>query len=302
MGCPAGCPNQKDQTPPTVDKTVKRKSMATAKRPPTLGKKTSSQLGTKPKQKRITPVDGGIVVKADAVELVRTIPAESVDLVIFDPAYESLEKHRKVGTTTRLKQSKASSNIWFETFPNARYPELFKELHRVLKPGTFLYMFCDEETRDIVCCGRSPQTGNVTQSMGVGDSPVLGAGFKYWKSLIWNKVHAGMGYHFRAQHEFIIMAEKVERKGKHRQLGDKKLGDVLSHSRLKGKQYYPTEKPFGLIEDILLPSCEPGETALDPFCGSGVLGQVCRKHGRKFILGDILPDEAIKRLRDGFLR
>ncbi|MBW2462245.1 MAG: site-specific DNA-methyltransferase, partial [Deltaproteobacteria bacterium] len=31
---------------------------------------------------------------ADAVDWLRTFPAESVDLLVTDPPYESLEKHR----------------------------------------------------------------------------------------------------------------------------------------------------------------------------------------------------------------
>ena len=72
----------------------------------------------------------------DAVEWLRTLPSKSIDLVITDPAYESLEKHRAVGTTTRLKHSKSSSNDWFEIFPNARFGELFQEVFRVLKRNT----------------------------------------------------------------------------------------------------------------------------------------------------------------------
>ncbi|MBF4437561.1 site-specific DNA-methyltransferase, partial [Vibrio anguillarum] len=44
----------------------------------------------------------------DAVTWLSTLDAASVDLLITDPPYESLEKHRKIGTTTRLKVSKAS--------------------------------------------------------------------------------------------------------------------------------------------------------------------------------------------------
>ena len=54
-----------------------------------------------------------ILSNADAVEWLKEFPDESVDLVVTDPPYESLEKHRAVGTTTRLKHSKASSNEWF---------------------------------------------------------------------------------------------------------------------------------------------------------------------------------------------
>ena len=70
----------------------------------------------------------------DALSWLREQPAESVDLLITDPPYESLEKHRAVGTTTRLKHSKSSSNDWFQVFPNAKFPELFEQVFRVLKP------------------------------------------------------------------------------------------------------------------------------------------------------------------------
>jgi site-specific DNA-methyltransferase (adenine-specific) len=82
----------------------------------------------------------------DAVEWLRAFASSSVDLVITDPPYESLEKHRAVGTTTRLKHSKASSNDWFAIFPNHRFHELFAEVYRVLAKNTHFYLFCDAET------------------------------------------------------------------------------------------------------------------------------------------------------------
>lgn len=86
------------------------------------------------------------VTCSDAVAWLRAMPDESVDLVLTDPAYESLEKHRKKGTTTRLKHSKSSSNDWFSIFPNERFEDLFRELYRVLKTDRHFYMLCDQET------------------------------------------------------------------------------------------------------------------------------------------------------------
>ncbi|HMA92069.1 MAG TPA: hypothetical protein VKP30_05245, partial [Polyangiaceae bacterium] len=60
--------------------------------------------------------------RGDAVTWLLGLPEHSADLVITDPPYESLEKYRAIGTTTRLKHSKASSNDWFPIFPNARLP------------------------------------------------------------------------------------------------------------------------------------------------------------------------------------
>lgn len=247
----------------------------------------------------VTKVEGGVIYKSDAIALLKKLPDESVDLCITDPAYESLEKWRKLGTTTRLKQSKGSSNQWFETFPNTRYAELFQELYRVMKKGTFIYVFCDEETRDIITTGFSPQTPEanlVQEGQSATKSPLLAPGFKFWKSLVWDKLISGMGYHFPAQKEFIIMAEKLERKGKHRRLNDNDTGDVIPCKRLKGKDYYPTEKPAPLIWKLIKESSNEGDTCLDFFCGSGVVGQMARATKRKFILGDIDPTEAIKRL------
>jgi DNA modification methylase len=109
------------------------------------------------------------LTQGDAVAWLKTLPAASVDLVITDPPYESLEKHRAIGTTTRLKHSKASSNDWFSIFPNSRFPELFAEVFRVLKKDTHFYLFCDPET------------------MFVAKPLAEAAGFKFWKPLIWDK-------------------------------------------------------------------------------------------------------------------
>jgi DNA modification methylase len=109
------------------------------------------------------------LAQGDAVAWLRTLPAASIDLVITDPPYESLEKHRAVGTTTRLKHSKASSNDWFAIFPNDRFPELFSEVYRVLKRDTHFYLFCDPET------------------MFVAKPIAEKVGFKFWKPLIWDK-------------------------------------------------------------------------------------------------------------------
>ena len=131
---------------------------------------------------------------ADAVEWLRAQPAESIDLLLTDPAYESLEKHRAIGTTTRLKHSKSSSNDWFRIFPNARFGELFDEAYRVLRRNTHFYLFCDAET------------------MFVAKPEAERAGFKFWKPLVWDKRTIGMGYHYRARYEFVLFFEKGKRR------------------------------------------------------------------------------------------
>jgi site-specific DNA-methyltransferase (adenine-specific) len=54
----------------------------------------------------------------------------------------------------------------------------------------------------------------------------------------------------------------------------------------KEKTGYPTQKPLGILNRIVLASSNPGELVLDFFAGSGTVGAACLAHGRRFILID----------------
>jgi site-specific DNA-methyltransferase (adenine-specific) len=211
----------------------------------------------------------------DAVSWLRERPAESVDLLVTDPAYESLEKHRAVGTTTRLKHSKASSNDWFKIFPNARFEELFAEVYRVLKKNTHFYLLCDAETMFIA----KPEAER--------------AGFRFWKPLVWDKRTIGMGYHYRARYEFVLFFEKGKRR-----LNDLGIADVISVPRIHGG--YPAEKPPELADVLIRQSSAPGDVVADPFMGSGSVGVAAARLGRRFLGNDLNPEAvriAAQRLR-----
>lgn len=255
----------------------------------------------------LTKIPGhSTVIQMDCIHALEEMADASVDLVITDPAYESLEKHRAIGTTTRLSQSKSSSNEWFSIFRNDRYPALFRELYRVMKPETHAYVFCDEETLDII-------------------KPIArSAGFFAWKSMIWVKVResmpslegstfqvaqgfvrAGMGYHYRNATERILFIEKRSKpcspsddkpKGTGRKLNDLGKTDVFMAPRVKG---YPTEKPVSIIESLVLNSSSPGEVVLDPFAGSGSTGHVAMGHNRVF-WGFDTADLAIQTMKERF--
>jgi site-specific DNA-methyltransferase (adenine-specific) len=204
----------------------------------------------------------------DAVDWLRSLPDESVALLITDPAYESLEKHRAVGTTTRLKHSKASSNDWFAVFPNARFGELFEQAFRVLRRDAHLYLFCDAETMFIA----KPEAER--------------AGFKFWKPLVWDKRTIGMGYHYRARYELILFFEKGKRR-----LRDLGVADIISVPRVH--RGYPAEKPPAVSEVLIAQSSEPGDTVADPFMGSGSVGVAALALGRRFIGSDLNPQAVV---------
>lgn len=210
-----------------------------------------------------------MIVQSDAVAWLKTLLPDSVDLVITDPAYESLEKHRAKGSTTRLKESDGSSNPWFEIFPNERFGDLFRELYRVMKPGSHLYMLVDSETMFHV----KP----------IGEAH----GFRFWRPLVWDKVRIGMGYHYRGRAEYILFFEKGKRKLNNLSISDVLTidpadfeEDVIRTPRVLGK--YPTEKPVPLLEILVQQSSAPGELVVDPFAGSGSTGVAALIHGRRF--------------------
>jgi site-specific DNA-methyltransferase (adenine-specific) len=200
--------------------------------------------------------------QGDAVDWLRTLSTASIDLIITDPPYESLEKHRAIGTTTRLKHSKASSNDWFTIFPNARFEELFRELWRVLKRNAHFYLFCDAET------------------MFVAKPIAEGAGFKFWKPLVWDKMKLGMGYHYRSRYEFILFFEKGKRK-----LANLAIPDVLEVPRIVNG--YPTEKPVDVSRVLVEQSSAPGELVIDPFMGAASAGVAAIALGRAFLGNDL---------------
>jgi len=223
----------------------------------------------------VTPVPFELFTQ-DAVSWLHELPGESVDLVITDPAYESLEKHRAVGTTTRLKHSKSSSNDWFKIFPNVRFGELFTEVHRVLKRDSHFYLLCDAETMFVA----KPEAEKV--------------GFKFWKPLVWDKRSIGMGYHYRARYELILFFEKGKRR-----LNDLGVADIISVPRIRGG--YPAEKPAEVAEVLIQQSTESGDVVIDPFMGSGSVGVAAGRLGRRFLGNDLNPEAVViagQRLRE----
>lgn len=79
---------------------------------------------------------------------------------------------------------------------------------------------------------------------------------------------------------------------------------VYSHGKSRygyfGPSLHPTEKPLGLVQEIVEDFTDFDETILDPFMGSGTTGVACIKTGRQFIGIEKEPkyfDIAVNRIR-----
>jgi len=201
--------------------------------------------------------------KMDWSEFLAKQTEESVDLVITDMPYWTLNKWREMGTTTRLggHRDKDKRTGWFETIDVDDLWEIMNEIYRVLKNNCHAYIFCDAETlRYVLSYGDDMEWRKV-------------------KPLIWDKVNQGMGYTYRCRHEFIVFLEKGKRK-----LNDLSIPDILTVKKIING--YPTEKPVPLMEILIKQSSFENELVCDPFFGSGSVGVACQNLGRQFVGND----------------
>lgn len=238
-----------------------------------------------------------LVFKGDAFEALRLIPSGTVHLVVTDPPYASLEKHRD--SASRIKdyeKNKAAGTLkgtriprlreWFPVMPNEKFPELLSELYRILADDSHCYIFCDDETSDVIRAA--------VDKMAAERGPKHA--FKWWKRIVWDKGHGGQGYHYRSRHEFVVFLEKGKRKlNAHPEsvLPCKRV----SKSSLGGRDPGPTEKPVSLITTLIENSSVPGEVVFDPFCGRGSTGVAAALTGRGF-LGFELQRKAVRIARE----
>ncbi len=236
----------------------------------------------------------------DAIEGLRGLEGASIDLMCTDPPYDTLERHRARGTTTRLKKSKSSSNEWFDTVDADYFGRFFQEAFRVMKPGTDVYVMGNEEASEFI----KPAMRN--------------AGFEMRKSIVWWKVgkkttvecphcgktsahthqmgRPGMGYPMRSCWEMIMLGRKG-RRPKPDDLSVRNVQpvpvDVIEAPAVLKRGAYPTEKPVELLELLVRQSSAKGETVLDPFAGSGSTAEAARRNGR-FFLGFDTSESAIE--------
>ena len=205
------------------------------------------------------------LINGNAIEIMKTLKYESIDLVVTDPPY-------KLNKTSGSKTSSSKSDKWqgnlisgdknANILNDTKFSEWLPLVYKCLKMNSHFYVFVNDK--------------NVQEMLNEAQK----VGFKLHNILVWKKNNKTPNRWYMKECEFILFF----RKGKSfpiNNLGDSQLFDVKNiHGKSK---IHPTQKPVEIIEKLILNSSKEGDIVLDCFMGSGSTGVACVNTNRKFI-------------------
>ncbi len=224
------------------------------------------------------------IINGEALEILKTIPSKTFDLVFADPPY-NLQLEKKLSRPDNSKVNGVTDK-WdqfesFDTYDNF-CKEWLNECKRVLKNDGSIWV--------IGSYHNIFRIGYHMQNIG------------YWilNDVIWRKNNPMpnfKGTRFTNAHETLIWACK-NKKSKYtfNYQSLKCLNDDLQmrsdwilpicngSERIKkdGKKVHSTQKPESLLHRVLLASTNKGDFVFDPFLGTGTTAIVAKKIGRNY--------------------
>jgi site-specific DNA-methyltransferase (adenine-specific) len=195
------------------------------------------------------------VYQASADRLLAALPDGSVDLVITDPPYTSINR----GGSGHLRD-------WFSgglTWP--QIGRVFALARRKLKPdGVLMAMTNNDGLREAI-------------------GALEHAGFVGIRTITWDRQYPGLGGGLRHQCEFIV----VGRLPGSRTLSGVDLVSVAAVGPGTAGRY-PTMKPDGLGRELAaMAGIGRGSLVVDPFAGSGALLVGAAERGATVVAGDV---------------
>ena len=207
----------------------------------------------------------GRLINGNAIEFMKTLEDESVDLIVTDPPYK-VTSRGNAGSSGGMMQTKLSMQGKIFKHNDIKPIEYIPEFYRLLKNGSHCYIM----TNHI----------NLQEMLNTATE----CGFHFIKSLIWNKGNKIMGQFYMSQFEYILFF----RKGKHKKINNCGTSDILSIPNKKakdenGKNLHDTEKPVELARILIENSSNEGDLVLDPFVGIGFVPIACKLTNRRFI-------------------
>jgi site-specific DNA-methyltransferase (adenine-specific) len=219
--------------------------------------------------------DKAVVIQEDCIAFLKSLPDESVDIIVTDPAYSGMNQKMKFGNGRIVGEyQKEGNHKWFTEFHDTRenYSLFLKECKRVLKDNRSIYIMFDSFS---------------LLSLGT----IVREYFDVKNIIVWDKINMGMGHNFRRRHELILFATKGKSK-----LNSKAIPDIWKVKRITQSEY-PTQKPVEIFDYMIKASAKDGYIVCDPFLGSGSSAIASLKNNCIFIGCDV-SSKACKVSRD----
>jgi modification methylase len=244
------------------------------------------KMTSKQKQKGAPALPLNAILEGDCIEMMNSLPEESVDLIFADPPYNLQLK----GDLHRPDNSKvdAVDDHWDQFSSFAAYDKFTREwlaaARRILKPNGAIWVI-----------------GSYHNVFRMG-AELQNQGFWILNDVVWRKSNPMpnfRGKRLTNAHETLIWASKSE-KAKYtfnyealkalnegiQMRSDWVLPICNGGERLKdenGEKAHPTQKPESLLHRVILGTTNPGDVILDPFFGTGTTGAVAKMMGRNYI-------------------
>jgi DNA modification methylase len=208
------------------------------------------------------------ILHGDCIEVMRQIPANSVDFILTDPPYLVNYRDR----SGRTIQNDVDES-WLKP--------AMQEAYRVLKQDRVAIMFYGWTKIDAFFeAWRS-------------------AGFQPVGHIVFRKSYSSKSRFLRYQHEQAFLLAKGRPP-----LPKQPLGDVMEMP-YSGNKLHPTQKPVPALAQLIRSFSLPGDYVLDPFAGSGSTCAAALLTGRKYIgveMDDVYFQHASERLQRVYQR
>lgn len=202
------------------------------------------------------------ILHGDCVQVMRSLPSESVDFVLTDPPY--LVRYR---SRDGRRVANDDNHRWLK--PS------FAEMFRLLKPCSFAVSFYGWSRADLFF------------------DAWKSAGFSVVGHLVFRKRYASSTRFLQYTHEsaYLLAKGAVTPPGV-------AIADVIDW-KYTGNRLHPTQKPVDSLKPLVSAFCHEGGLVLDPFCGSGSSLVAAHELGRDFLgieVDDVHLRTAVERL------
>jgi len=199
------------------------------------------------------------LINWDAIEQLKKLPDNYVDLIVTDPPYPVISwwKNWFSKTWGVLKE-----NNWkiFE-HNDIDIKDYIDELYRVLKEWTHCYIMVNNK--------------NLTHFLNESQR----AWFGLHQVLIWEKWNITANRWYMKAFEYILFLRKWPAKA----INNKWDSNILRHQNIIWNKLHLTEKPVSLFKQMILNSSNEWDIVLDPFMWAWWCGVACKDTNRAFI-------------------